>query len=66
MRRQAADESSSKGTLSKMPALLTTASTRPNRSVAVRTIASPPAGLSTESCDATATPPARSISPTTD
>ena len=45
MRRQSAGDSSSKGTLLKMPALLTTASRRPNRSTAVRTIASPPSGL---------------------
>src|ERR1700761_4871368 len=56
---------SSKATLLKMPALLTTASRRPNRSIAVRTIASPLSGLSTESCDAAARPPARSISSTT-
>src|SRR5262245_5650341 len=48
-----------------MPALLTTASRRPKRSTAVSTIAWPPSGLATESCDATATPPACSISATT-
>src|SRR5262245_6523436 len=65
MRRHSACDSSSKGTLLKTPALLTTASSRPNVSTAVRTIASPPSGLATDSYDATATPPARSISSTT-
>ena len=49
MRRQSSGVSSSNGTVWKMPALLTTASTRPNSSIAVRTIASPPSGVSTES-----------------
>src|SRR5262249_17124442 len=40
-----------------MPALLTTASRRPNRSTAVSTIAVPPSVVSTEWCEATATPP---------
>ena len=44
--------------LLKMPALLTTASSRPKVSTAASTIAWPPSGLSTESCDATARPPA--------
>src|SRR5262245_54931425 len=65
MRRHSVCDSSSKGTLLKTPALLTTASSRPNVSTAVRTIASPPSGLATDTCDATATPPARSISSTT-
>ncbi len=65
MRRQSSADSSSKAMLLKMPALLTTASSRPKRSTASWTIASPPSGLATESCDATAAPPALSISATT-
>lgn len=65
MRRQSSGEISSNAMLLKMPALLTTASRRPKRSTAAAMIASPPAGVSTESYDATATPPAAVISSTT-
>src|SRR5712691_6125680 len=48
-----------------MPALLTTASTRPKASSAACTIAPPPSGVSTESYDATAWPPPPRMSSTT-
>lgn len=48
-----------------MPALLITASSRPNVLVAASTIAAAPSGVSTESCAATAVPPALRISSTT-
>ncbi len=54
MRVQSSAERSSNGTLPKIPALLTTASRRPNASTAASMIAWPPAGLSTESYEAIA------------
>ena len=49
----------------RMPALLTTMSMRPNASIAVCTIASPPSGVATELASDTASPPAALISATT-
>ena len=59
MRLQSSDDSSWNGWVWKIPALLTTASTRPKESVAASTMAVAPWAVATESCDATAEPPER-------